>query len=322
MSRIERYQESINKFISNKNIFSEYIKNKLSKQDHFSGIILASILNHNSKKNAAKVHGYYMGIAIDLLYLLIDINTYPLIYDKELGPIKKHNLIIELINLIYHLLRTNIETKYKDIKTNSLSNDELKNIFFIETYLNAKMTHICSSYEFNSTKRTHKTDIINIRILTPKLKSLYKNLYKVENDDLLKFIESTYNEIGIIVFTVGWVLGGGIPKDGILKSLQEIGRNFGFIYKICIDFEKIEYDLENSSTHGTNRYSTNIVLNQGIHDSFTLFMELKTQLIEKCLEQKIYTNTLKEIIDLLELKIDNCIKNTSIDMKSSYSSFS
>jgi hypothetical protein len=97
MSRIERYQESINKFISNKNIFSEYIKNKLSTCNHFSGIVLASILNHNSKKSSAKVHGYYMGIAIDLLYILIDINTYPTSYEKELGSIKKHNLIMKLL---------------------------------------------------------------------------------------------------------------------------------------------------------------------------------------------------------------------------------
>jgi hypothetical protein len=179
------------------------------------------------------------------------------------------------------------------------------------------MTSISSSYEFKTVKRTNKTDIMNICTLTSKLKSNYKSLYKIQNEDLLTFIESTYNEIGIIVFIIGWVLGGGIPNQLVLKSLQEIGRNFGFIYKICIDFEKIEYDLENSL-----KYSTNIVLNQGIDDSFTLFMELKTQLIEKCLEQNIYTNTLKEIIDLLELKIDSCIKNASIDMKSSYSSFS
>jgi hypothetical protein len=317
MSRIERYQESINKFISNKNILSDYIKNKLSYCNHFSGIILASILNHNSKKSSAKVHGYYMAIAIDLLYMLIDINTYPSSYEKELGSIKKNNLIIEITNLIYTLLRSNIESKYKDVKSNSVSIDELKNIFFIESYLNSKMTSISSSYEFKTVKRTNKTDILNIGTLTPKLKSKYKILYKIHNEDLLTFIESTYNEIGIIVFIIGWVLGGGVPKQLVLKSLQEIGRNFGFIYKICIDFEKIEYDLENSS-----KYSTNIVLNQGIHDSFTLFMELKTQLIEKCLEQNIYTNTLKEIIDLLELKIDSCIKNASIDMKSSYSSFS
>jgi hypothetical protein len=315
MSRIERYQESINKFILNKNIFSEYIKNKLSKRNHYSGIILASILNYNSNKKFAKVHGYYMVIAIDLLYILIEINTYPLIYEKELGILKKYNLIIEIINLIYTLLRSNIETKYKDIK--SISIDELKNIFFIESYLNSKMNSISISYEVNISKRTHKTDILNINTLTPKLKSLYKSLKKISNEDLLKFIESTYNEIGIIVFIIGWVLGGGIPKQSVLISLQEIGRSYGFIYKICIDFEKIEYDLLNSSN-----YTTNIVLNQGIHTSFTLFMELKTQLIEKCLEQNIYTNTLKEIIDLLELKIEQCINNTSIDMKSSYSTLS
>ena len=71
MSRIERYQESIEKFINNKNILSQETKQYISKQDHLSGIILASIITNNIKKSNFKVHGYYMSIAIDLLYYLI-----------------------------------------------------------------------------------------------------------------------------------------------------------------------------------------------------------------------------------------------------------
>ena len=57
MSRISRYQESLSKFIKNKNIesyfsdeFKETIYNKLTDSDHLGGIIVSTLFNHNSKK--------------------------------------------------------------------------------------------------------------------------------------------------------------------------------------------------------------------------------------------------------------------------------
>ena len=51
MSRIERYQESIEKFINNKNILTQENRQDILKQDHLSGIILASIITNNIKKS-------------------------------------------------------------------------------------------------------------------------------------------------------------------------------------------------------------------------------------------------------------------------------
>ena len=85
MSRISRYQESIEKFIKNKNInnyfseeFSETINKKLLESDHLGGIIVSTLFNHNAKKNNMKGHGYFIGIMIDIILLIInskDINT-------------------------------------------------------------------------------------------------------------------------------------------------------------------------------------------------------------------------------------------------------
>jgi hypothetical protein len=57
MSRISRYQESLSKFIKNKNIdtyfsiyFKEKIYQKLIDSDHLGGIIVSTLFNHNSKK--------------------------------------------------------------------------------------------------------------------------------------------------------------------------------------------------------------------------------------------------------------------------------
>ena len=46
------------------------LKEIIIKRDHLLGIILASILNNNTKKSNFKVHGYYMSIAIDLFFII------------------------------------------------------------------------------------------------------------------------------------------------------------------------------------------------------------------------------------------------------------
>ena len=104
MSRIERYQESINKFIKSKDIFTEDVKNNLLKRDHLCGIIFATLLNHNSKKTNFKVHGYYMSTAIDLLYHLIIKQN-----QKNQDNITSNN-ILNLVNTVYSLFQLNIES--------------------------------------------------------------------------------------------------------------------------------------------------------------------------------------------------------------------
>ena len=51
-------------------------------------------------------------------------------------------------------------------------------------------------------------------------------------------------------------------------------------------------------------------------------MELKSSFYVEALKLNIYTHTMKEVIDELETKIDKCIENSKVDMKSTYSSFS
>ena len=101
------------------------------------------------------------------------------------------------------------------------------------------------------------------------------------------------------------------------RYIKCIGDCFGLLYKLCKDFERIENDIKKS-----NKYSLNFVVNEGVHETFILFMDIKTKLIEQCMILNIHTHTLKEVLDELEKNVDNCLKSSSIDMKSQYSSFS
>ena len=51
-------------------------------------------------------------------------------------------------------------------------------------------------------------------------------------------------------------------------------------------------------------------------------MDLKIEFLEALFKYNLYTHTIKEVLDLLENKIDLILKKSNIDMKSTYSTFS
>ena len=314
MSRIERYQESINKFIKSKDIFPLDIKELLLKRDHLCGIIFATLLNHNSKKTNFKVHGYYIACAIDLLHELIEIIQ----RRKEI----EHNKFTQLVYLVIQLVNLNLE----NIKVSQRQEEILnKIIFFAHSYIISKLSDITKQYEFQSNKKVLKSDLLSISYIDKTIINKYKNLFKIEHDQILNYVTNTYGNVGDIVFVIGWAIGGGDRKPELMKNLQSIGDKFGLLYKLCRDFEKIEEDILNSNNtnnNNLNKYSLNFVINDGVQETFILFMEIKTQLIEDCLSLNIYTHTLKEVLDELEKNVDKCLSSSSIDLKSTYSSIS
>ena len=313
MSRIERYQESIEKFI-NKNITNIELKEIILKRDHLLGIVLASVLNNNTKKSNFKVHGYYMGIAIDLFYIINEYQCYTDFYKNK----KTNNLIITCINTIYHLFQLNIESLKIPTKQ---EHSYAKIISFIFSYINSKINNITQQYKFIKFNKTTKTDILNLSLLMNdeknELRNKLKTLQQVDKSEFEDYMNKVFGNIGMIVLIVGWSLGGGDLKPELMKELQTIGEQIGILYKICIDFDNIKEDILKSS-----KYSYNFIINYGVQDGFTYFMEIKTKILEACLKHNLYSHTVKEVIDLLETKIDNTLKDASIDMKSTYSSYS
>jgi hypothetical protein len=306
MSRIERYQESINKFIKSKDIFTEDVKNNLLKRDHLCGIIFATLLNHNSKKTNFKVHGYYIVCAIDILHELIDM----LNFEKNIN----HNKFTELLFTVINVINLNLE----NIKVQSKQEETLNKILnFVNSYMTNKLYEITKKYEFITQKKVLKTDLMSLSYLDKTTLNKYKELTKIDHNSLIEYVKNTYGNIGDIVFVIGWAMGGGERKPELMKTLQTVGDRFGLLYKLCRDFEKIESDIKKS-----DKYSLNFIVNEGVQESFILFMEIKTQLIEECLNLNIYTHTLKEVLDELEKNVDTCLQSSNIDLKSTYSSFS
>lgn len=310
MSRISRYQESIDKFIKNKNIntyfseeFSNNIYKKLLESDHLGGIIVSTLFNHNAKKRNIKGHGYFLGLMIDIIILIIT--------SKERNTNINYNLFIGL----YKILTENISL----LKTSKY--DELNKIILSAlSYYNDNIYDILTEHKIGEIEKMNKSDLLNLNKINNKLYKKISTMNKYNYDDFIKYIKKIYGNLGKIIFTLSWILGGGKLDKDIINAIENIGEHFGIIYKICYDFENIIKDIENMDK--TENVSNNILLNIGIQESFALFMETKSVFYEDSFKLEIYTHTMKEVIDELENKIDKTLEDCKIDIKSVYSSFS
>jgi hypothetical protein len=322
MSRISRYQESIESFIKKKdvdsylNLNNKILEEHLIKFDHLCGIIVSTIFNHNAKKSNFKGHGYFLAICIDILLIIVKLNASPRL---NKGDDNINNITLDMTIASYKLLTENISTIKNPVKSEEIN----KLISFCLQYYNQLIFKIVSPVNITETKRMVKSDLLNLKYITPQT-PIYKKIMgmnKYEKDLIIKYVEDTYCNIGKIIMVLGWGLGGGSLSDKqTYNSLNSIGYKLGLIYAISNDFDTIEKDILNLDPK--TKTTKNIVINLGIQESFVLYMETKSKFIEECMKLNLFTHTMKEVIDLFEEKVDKCLEQSTVDMKSTYSSFS
>ena len=311
MSRISRYQESIEKFIKNKNInnyfseeFSETINKKLLESDHLGGIIVSTLFNHNAKKNNMKGHGYFIGIMIDIILLIIN--------SKDKNTNVNFNLFIGLYKILSENMNIIKTSKYEDMN---------KIILTTLTYFNDNIYDILTLNKIGELQKMTKSDLLNLKSINEKLYKKLSQINRYNQEDFINYITRIFGKLGKLIFILSWILGGGKQDKDTIKAIEIIGEKFGLIYKICYDFENIINDIETHNKDNNNT-SDNILINLGIQESFSLFMETKSIFYEESFKLEIYTHTMKEVIDELENKIDKTLEDCKIDLKSVYSSFS
>ena len=322
MSRISRYQESIGKFIRNKSSLTE-IQDSLTKKnildiiknsDYICSILLLTILNNQSKKHNINIHGYYVAASINHIMTIILLSEQPDFYGKLYGYDMVRHIINELILQINICLAYNIETiepHYPPEKTLKIYNKCIK-------LINRKLINVLS----NVSDKLDNLDKLDLPILKSDIiKYHFENLdeikrklvllKKMEETSLNAFIINKYGTLCQLALSLGWILGGGDDKQ--ISMLDKLGIYFSKMIKITLDFGNIEENIKISQSS-----SNNFVVNFGIQHSFENFMQNKEKFISGCIKLNIYTNTIKEIIDLLESKIDDIIEDTSMDMRSEY----
>jgi hypothetical protein len=130
-----------------------------------------------------------------------------------------------------------------------------------------------------------------------------ENIKTYNKQELLNYIDTIYGNICKITLVSGYLLGGGDEK--IIPKLELLAIHMSNLIKVATDFNNVDFDIENS-----NNYIYNSVVILGYQEAFELFQISKEKFVEGCMQLDIHTNTIKEIIDVLEERIDTFIDNT------------
>jgi hypothetical protein len=306
MNRIQKYQDSIDKFFKtklyqtyfNKEEFENILK-YIKKNNFLLTIFLLTLSNNINKKNKIQQHGYYIGTSLELVLLIIrDIEKENLFKIKK----KESNKIINLINI---MLVNNLEQSASILTKDKL----LKNYNTTIKNINIKMACVLDNdNNFDINKESfNNTDMCNYKFKNDTyIKKIYSSS-KINKEDLNKYIENKYCEITEIASQFMWLLGGG--NENQIIYIQKLGRYYGFLIKIFYDLNELEEDINNDNK--INNYYPNIIINLGIQESFEYFFHYKKKFIELSIKLGVYSNIIKELLDYIEEYIDKFLDNTN-----------
>lgn len=313
MSRISRYQNSISKYMKTKSCIinldttmKTQILDILEDSDYSLPIILLTILSNQNRKNKTSLHGYYMGCGIELMMIiskLIENKTY---YITKYSDQEINRIIVKISTLINLCLSQNVECIQKSVskeKTLKMFHDSIK-------LLTSKLFDVLITDNIELEDYIKKTDLFKYEFNINKPKDKILKLKQVKKQDLITFIKKKYGSVCQSALILGYQLGSG---SEIVKQLEKMGEYLGIMVKISNDFKNLERDLNHSKD-----FTFNYVLNYGLQDSFELFMEAKTNIIETCITFDLYSHTMKEVLDLIESRIDLVLGKTKADLKSNY----
>lgn len=318
MSRISRYQESISKYMKNKSCITTLespLKNNIYKlveeSDYLTPIILLTILSNQNKKNKTQLHGYFMGCGIELLMLLCKVADNREYYNKIFTESLLKKMILKISTLINICLSQNIEYIHSSIPKDK--NQKILKIFHNSVkILNTKIYDIMDEDPLETTDNIKKTDLLKYNFTeTGKPKEKIMSLKQINKDQLLNFIKRKYGSVCQTAIIMGWMLGSG--NENIIPQLEKMGECLGIMMKISYDFKNLERDL-NSSVN----YTYNYILNYGLQEAFELFIDNKTKLLELCIIHDLHSNTMKEVLDVTERRVDIMLEKTKADLKSNY----
>lgn len=321
-SRINKYQDSIIRFTKSKSCFSKFIKDNkilesiISDSDNLAPIILLTVTNNQNKKKGLKTHhGYYMASGIEMLMVMIHIIENKKYYEIKYGKSNIETIISELPIHVFKCLSQNMET-LENLSDKDKKDTILKIYHKTLDYLYKKILLINQQNILTGTTKVKKTDIIKYNFSDKKIiDEKYKNLKRVDKDKLINYIDQKYGSIYQCSFYIGWLLGFGDEK--LVNNFERLGSHLGLLVKLIRDLQYLERDIDNAVG-----CSSNMIINYGIHECFSLFYDSKLKLIEGAMILDIYTVTLKEILNHLEYRFNQFLSNTELELKSMYSSFS
>lgn len=307
MSRLARYKDSLNRFINERSCIlmvedeniRSIILNKISQIDFTLPIILLTIMNSQNKKNKLSTPGYYGATAMALLQVGLAVVQNNSKYD---------------IDTYHTLLRTILLLTSKSL---------LQNLESIKNFISKPITDICLSVMevyhsvtepglFEPCEFIYEDTMPNDEIIkwyfsdNDEFKEKFNQLKRITLESFNNYINAKYRPLCEFAMKIGWLLGAGDIKQ--LNNIKKISSYLSILYKLAIDFENIKSDVENERH--------NYIVNNGLQESYELFMHNKQGLIEECMNLDIYTSTVEQIITSIDNRVENVINETNPDLAS------
>ena len=314
MSRISRYQGSMEKYFKQKssvkdfdNITKNFILNACKNNDYFLSIVSLTTFKSQSKKSDSSSHCYHVAASMENIYLFMkecdNYDNLPVTYSTKNNDY--HTIQIVLLNNVYNNVGINLEnicsqyTKDKTLKLNNLING------IITQKLLKAMLNSNDFIKYVPTLDYKYFDIMNYKFKNDAHKQKITQLKFYSYDMMMQIVKDSMCLLCQTVIHISWLLGGGNNNTSCVSQINNIGYHLGILLKVAYDFYNIDSDIEVAQ-----KSSRNIVINLGIQKSFELFELHKQKYIECSMLLDIHTNSIKEIIDILASRIDEFIDNT------------
>jgi hypothetical protein len=318
MSRINRYQENVLKFLKTRSFISktsndtqQILNDLLELSDHIPAILCLTILNNQCKKYNLKIHGYYIAAGVDMMMLMAKVCCNRDYFNKTYGEYKIDNMIIEVTNWFYYCISQNIETL--NLSKNGKIN--VKTYQLCTEYATKYLPLITKKTIYASTDKMKKTDIMNYKFDPNKnIIKEYKKKNKLDKEILYEDIDNRYGSVCKLAICLGWILGQG--DEASIPNLEKLAKWMSIFLKMSDDFKYLERDMLYGKT------SLNYVVNYGIKEAYMEIIESKTDFIEVSMHIGVDTKTTKEIIDMVVKEIDALVHDVSVDIDTQYDDIS
>jgi len=329
MNRLNRYRDSLNKFIKDRSCLlnavtvplpdtdpniNVILQNKIKNSDLILPILFLTIMNSQNKKNNVSIQGYFTAASMEFMSIIIDIMENKGSFVNNYGIRTYEEIIHHLIMATFKSIQQNLNSIKNSItleKAYNMHND-IMNIYF-ENFNNK---NILSSHIFTLSDRKPHDDLSRWYFKNnQEYKDKYNKIIQIQRESFNNYVNKKLGSLVEIVMTVGWIMGCG--DDKYLHNIKKISKYFAMFYKLFKDFNNLEVDLDEN----LDGVSSNYVINYGLQDSYEIFMYNKQKFIQECMMIDIYTGTIKEIVNFIDKNVENIIDQTSPDLKSNFSNF-
>jgi hypothetical protein len=321
MSKIVKHRENIFNFITTKSCFSnamekEFLKEFIDSDYSLFPIAMMSVFSTQIKKNKIKsYHTFHAASALILMIMVIVIDENKKYYENKYGESNIKKIKKQATIFIFEAMAQNIRTMKNTIGSEISSKVQEK----ISSILHEKLLLLTENNIKINNLKVRRSDIIKYKFDDKDIiDTKYRNLKRIDKNDLVDYIDNKYCAIGQCSFVFGWLFGMGNDNQKSLDNISKIGASFGILIKLTSDFCNLENDIKLTSD---NEAPYNFVANYGIHESFRLYDENKVKFIEGCITNELFSSSIKELVEKIDKTYDKCLKNTELELQSQYSSF-